>query len=111
MLCGRRGSGAGAGGRAVGQHRAVPAHRRSGAGGGSAPGPPAAAAGRDPLPGPQLQGETLSGLLGVKVPLGSLLLPSALDTSTVKYSTYHQNSLSSVIFHLIACSSALPVQN
>ncbi|KAK2546378.1 hypothetical protein Q9966_000159, partial [Columba livia] len=51
----RLGSGAGAGGRAVGQHRAVPAHRRSGAGGGSAPGPPAAAAGRDPLPGPQLQ--------------------------------------------------------
>lgn len=48
----------------MGQHRTVPADGCSGAGGGAAPGPPAAAAGRDPLLGPQLQGATSSRLPG-----------------------------------------------
>lgn len=63
-LCRRRGSCAGAGGCAVGQHGAVPTDGSGGAGGCAAPGPPTAAAGRDQLPGPQLQGATPAGLLG-----------------------------------------------
>uniref|UniRef100_A0A8B9T2U2 Transmembrane protein 234 n=1 Tax=Anas platyrhynchos TaxID=8839 RepID=A0A8B9T2U2_ANAPL len=73
-------------------------HGRGGAGGAAAPEPPEAAAGRDPLPGPQLQGEYMVPFLLNQC--GSLLFYLTLASADLSLAVPLCNSLA-LIFTLV----------